>query len=281
MKIVTTKRELSSLISEEKKANKTIGLVPTMGALHQGHLTLVKKCRETCNITVVSIFVNPRQFNNPEDLQTYPRQPEKDLQMLESVGVDYVFMPSVEDIYDNIESEKDFHLGALAKVMEGVHRPGHFEGVVQIVTRLFDIVQPTQAFFGEKDFQQLAIIQYVVKEYNYPIEIVPVAIVRESNGLALSSRNQRLSAQELHVAPTIYQTLQKSKEMKEAGSSLQDVKAYVVNTLNAIAEFEVEYFEIADSTTLQPLNTWNESKHPIGCIACYCGAVRLIDNIKY
>lgn len=281
MKTIKSKKELSSIIAEEKKNKKRIGLVPTMGALHEGHLTLVRRAKDITDCIVVSIFVNPRQFNNQQDLATYPRTIENDLLLLEQEGVQYVFLPEDDDIYDDIENERSFDFGMLDKVMEGTQRPGHFEGVAQIVSRLFDIVQPDCAFFGEKDFQQLAIIRKMVKDYDYPVRIIPVPIVREPSGLALSSRNQRLTEEQKTEASQIFKTLKQAKKNKRNGASIPETKDYVVQTLNRVPSLEVEYFAIVDAETLQEVNNWEEASECIGCIACYCGSVRLIDNIFF
>lgn len=283
MEIIRTKKEMHRKVEQLRLERKKIALVPTMGALHQGHITLVNQAVSSCDITVVSLFVNPRQFNNPTDLKSYPRKPEEDAKLLQEAGVDFLFMPFVEDIYDDMEDERVFDFGQLDKVMEGTHRPGHFEGVAQIVSRLFDIITPHKAFFGEKDFQQLAIIKKMVQDYNFPLEIVPVPIVRAESGLALSSRNQLLTNDQLEIAPLIYSTLVKSAELHHVNSQLTpyEITSFVVYSLNSIVPFEVEYFEIVDSTTLKKIEKWEDSKQPIGCIACYCGKIRLIDNYKY
>lgn len=265
-----------------RQQGRIIGLVPTMGALHEGHLTLVRRAKGDGTTTVVSIFVNPRQFNNPQDLATYPRSEEDDTRLLETEGVDYVFMPSTEDLYDDIEGERKFDFGLLDKVMEGKYRPGHFEGVAQVVSRFFDIIEPHRAYFGEKDFQQLTIIQHMVKMCNFSTEIIPVAIVREPSGLALSSRNRLISEEKLLYAPTIYKILQESKKMwHETSLSPHEVEQFVINSLNNTPYLRVEYFEIVDASSLQQIKNKTESSNPVGCVACFCGEVRLIDNIKY
>lgn len=283
MDIIRTKKEMHAQMKAARAQGKSIALVPTMGALHEGHLTLVRQAVASCDVTVVSLFVNPRQFNNPDDLKSYPRKPEEDAKLLEREGVNYLYMPIVEDIYDDTEGERKFDFGMLDKVMEGTHRPGHFEGVAQVVSRLFDIAIPHKAFFGEKDFQQLAIIKKMVKDYSFPLEIVPVPIVRAESGLALSSRNQLLSAEELRIAPYIHATLiesDKHRQEKKLKTPSEAVN-FVINKLNAQPPLRVEYFEIVDSATLKQIDNWEESQYPIGCIACYCGEVRLIDNHKY
>ena len=281
MIVISSKKELQALLERERESRKTIGLVPTMGALHDGHLSLVKQAIARYDVCVVSIFVNPRQFNNPNDLETYPRQPEKDVALLDSVGCHYVFMPSVEEIYDGSGVERTFDFGAIGRVMEGVQRPGHFEGVALIVSKLFELVSPDGAFFGEKDFQQIAIVRSMVEQCGFKLSIIAVPIVREESGLALSSRNQRLTQETRPSAPRIYQTLRASLEQKEKGMTPNEVIAWVTEELNGIPHLEVEYYAIVVGNSLQPLEAWEDSEDPVGCIACYCGDVRLIDNIHY
>lgn len=279
MRVVTTIADLRNEINSAKEAGKNIGFVPTMGALHNGHIQLVKRCVAENEFSVVSIFVNPTQFNDKNDLIKYPRTLEADCKLLEETGCNLIFAPSVEEIYPE-EDTRQFDFGQLDKVMEGQFRPGHFNGVAQVVSRLFDAVTPDNAYFGEKDFQQLAIIRQMVKMLNYPIQIHPCPIVREGSGLALSSRNARLSADQLAAAPVIYETLLQSKEWKKT-MSVEAVKAKVIDTLNADSHFRVEYFDIVDGLTLQSLCDWSESDYIVGCIAVFCGEVRLIDNIVY
>lgn len=279
MRVVTTIADLRNEINSAKEAGKKIGFVPTMGALHNGHIQLVKRCVAENEYSVVSIFVNPTQFNDKNDLIKYPRTLEADCKLLEETGCNLIFAPSVEEVYPE-EDTRQFDFGQLDKVMEGSFRPGHFNGVAQVVSRLFDAVTPDNAYFGEKDFQQLAIIRQMVKMLNYPIVINPCPIVREESGLALSSRNARLSADQLAVAPAIYQTLLQSKEWKQT-MPLNEVKTKVIDTLNANSHFRVEYFDIVDGLTLQSLNEWSDSDYIVGCIAVFCGEVRLIDNIVY
>lgn len=278
---VRSKKELQALLECEREAGKTIALVPTMGALHQGHLSLVAQAVGRYDICVVSLFVNPTQFNNPQDLATYPRQPEQDAALLEEAGCHYLFMPTEKEMYPEGEEPKHFTFGALETVMEGVHRPGHFQGVALIVSKLFDLVVPDTAFFGEKDFQQIAIIRSMVEQAGYKINIIPVPIVREESGLALSSRNQRLTSETRPSAPKIYQTLQESKALRQGGKSPQEVILWVTEQLNQTPHLQVEYYEIVDAITLQPIKEWSSTPDAVGCIACYCGDVRLIDNIHY
>lgn len=281
MKVAGTVAELKRLISSFKEEGKTIGLVPTMGALHQGHLSLVERAVKENDATVVSIFVNPTQFNNPADLATYPRTEENDLALLEKAGVDVAFVPSVEEVYPE-KDDRVFDLGQVAEVMEGPMRPGHFNGVAQIVSRLFEWAQPDRAYFGEKDYQQIAVIRRLVEIMNASVIIVDCPINREPNGLARSSRNVRLTAEQLQIAPTIYATLRESKKWKEDGLSPAQVIEKVTSTLNGVPQLQVEYYQIVDSKTLQPVDNWPDGGNfAVGCITVYCGEVRLIDNIKY
>jgi pantoate--beta-alanine ligase len=279
MKIVQTISELQSLLSAYRENSQCIGLVPTMGALHDGHLQLVTRCVRENAATVVSVFVNPTQFNDPGDLEKYPRTPEADAALLEKAGCTYLFMPQVSEMYPEPDT-RQFHFGMLEQVMEGPFRPGHFNGVAQIVSKLFDAVRPDKAYFGEKDFQQLAIIQQMVVDEKYPIEIVPCPIVRESDGLAMSSRNQRLSPTEREKAPLIAELLHKSRTFVPI-RSISETQAFVCEGLAADSTFRIEYFEIVDGRTLQPVTDWEDSEYIVGCIAVYCGPVRLIDNIVY
>lgn len=286
MQILTTKKDLQQAVERCKEEGKTIGLVPTMGALHQGHASLVRRAVEDNDICVVSVFVNPTQFNNKEDLAKYPRNIERDAALLSSIGAHYVFAPTPEEMYsaEEMNTTFAFDFAGLDKVMEGKMRPGHFNGVVQVVSRLFYLVQPDKAYFGEKDFQQLAIIHHMVERSSMAgtfgdLQIIDCPIVREDSGLALSSRNERLSAAEKETALGISKTLFASLEWaKEAGATVASVQQRVMDTINAIEGLEVEYYEIVDQTTLLPTDTFD---HAIGCVTVYCGPVRLIDNIKY
>ncbi|MGL5226998.1 MAG: pantoate--beta-alanine ligase [Bacteroidales bacterium] len=279
MRVVTTVADLRKAINQAREEGKKIGFVPTMGALHNGHIQLVKRCVAENEFAVVSVFVNPTQFNDKNDLLKYPRTLEADCKLLEEAGCNLVFAPTVDEVYPE-EDTRLFDFGQLDKVMEGEFRPGHFNGVAQVVSKLFDMVTPDNAYFGEKDFQQLAIIRQMVKQLNSPVEIHPCPIVREESGLAMSSRNTRLTPEQLAEAPKIYQTLLASKAMKET-KSVSEVKAWVINELNKNEFFRVEYFDIVDGLTLQSLNNWSESGYAVGCIAVFCGEVRLIDNIIY
>lgn len=284
MQIITTKKELQAAVQACKSANKTIGLVPTMGALHEGHASLVHRAVSENDVCIVSVFVNPTQFNNKEDLAKYPRNIERDAELLSSIGTHFVFAPTPEEMYSSEEMNTtfEFDFAGLDKVMEGKMRPGHFNGVVQVVSRLFYLAQPDKAYFGEKDFQQLAIIHHMVEHSSMAgtfgnLQIIDCPIVREASGLALSSRNERLSASEKQTALAISRTLFESlKWAKDA--TVAEIQQRVIDTINAVPGLEVEYYEIVDQTTLLPTDTFH---HAIGCVTVYCGPVRLIDNIKY
>ena len=279
MQFFNTKKELLAVLEIYRNEGKVIGFVPTMGALHEGHLSLVKDSKKNSDITVVSIFVNPTQFNDPEDLKRYPRTLEKDLDLLKSVNCDLVFAPSVEEIYPEPDTRK-FDFGYLESIMEGAKRPGHFNGVGQVVSRLFDIVQPHKAFFGMKDFQQVAIIKNMVKQLNYSVEIISCPIVREENGLAKSSRNTLLEENYKKNAPHIYATLKKActcvPKMK-----VVELKKWIIDEINSNPFLKVEYVEIVDDTTLKIINDWSESENKVACVAVYAGKIRLIDNIVF
>ena len=279
MKIVSSIKDLKNFLALEREKGKKVGLVPTMGALHAGHISLVKRCVAENDICVVSDFVNPTQFNDKHDLETYPRTLDADCALLEPVGCDYVFAPSVAEMYPEPDT-RVFNLGPVAEVMEGPRRPGHFNGVAQVVSKLFYIVEPDNAYFGEKDFQQIAVIREMVRQLNLPVHIVECPIQREAAGLALSSRNTRLTPEQRQKAPVIARTLKESTTFVPA-KSVQEVIDYVVNTINQVPEMEVEYFEIVDGNTMQPIQNWSDTTYPVGCITVYCGEVRLIDNIKY
>ena len=270
--------ETTHYLENQKKAGKTIGFVPTMGALHDGHLELMRRAKSENNILAVSIFVNPIQFNNPDDLKKYPRDIEKDSKLLESVGCNVLFVPDVNEMYPE-EVNKTYDFGLLENVMEGAFRSGHFNGVAVVVKKLFEIILPDRAYFGEKDFQQLAIIQKLVEIENLPVKIVPCPIVRESDGLAMSSRNERLTKAERNLAPFIYKTLNSVKE-KASSMTVDEVKLMVENMFRDQPEFTLEYFEIADAVNLQPVGNWRETQGIVAFIAAFLGNVRLIDNIR-
>lgn len=271
---------IKSLKQELEKYNsKNVGFVPTMGALHDGHISLVKRSVEENDVTVVSVFVNPTQFNDKADLERYPRTEEADKKLLEAAGCDIVFMPQVEEMYPE-EDTRVFNFGSIETVMEGKYRPGHFNGVAQIVSKLFYAVEPTRSYFGEKDFQQVAIIGDMVKQLNIPVEIIACPIIREESGLARSSRNELLSAEERKKAALISQVLSKSvnfaKEM-----SVEEVKNWVNDQFKSDDTFKMDYYDIVDGNSLQSVSSWDESDYIVGCIAIYCGKIRLIDNIHY
>lgn len=279
MQVIEKKQELIDLVKNFKEEGKKIGLVPTMGALHEGHISLVERCVKENDICIASIFVNPTQFNNKKDLETYPRDLKKDANKLTNAKCDYVFAPSVEEIYP----EKDtriFDFGYLDTVMEGSNRPGHFNGVGQIVSKLFEIVQPNRAYFGMKDFQQVAVINKLVEIIKSDVEIVKCPIIREVDGLAKSSRNLLLTTEHRKNAPHIYATL--TKALKFASEkSVPEIKEWVVNEINNNPFLEVEYFEIIDDTELTPVTDWNNNEGIVGCITVQAGNVRLIDNITF
>ncbi len=284
MQIIATKLELMNQMAACVRQGKTIGFVPTMGALHAGHASLVKQACAENAVCVVSVFVNPTQFNNKEDLLKYPRNIKKDAELLADLGVDFVFAPTPEEMYSQEEMQQEFafDFAGLDQVMEGKMRPGHFNGVVQVVSRLFDLVQPTRAYFGEKDFQQLAIIHHMVERSSLSerytgLKIVDCPIVRENSGLAMSSRNERLSEQEKQIAVAISKTLFDSLQWAKT-ASVKEVQQRVIDTINNVDGLEVEYYEIIDKNTLQPTDCWDNA---VGCVTVYCGPVRLIDNIRY
>ena len=279
MKVIHTISSLRRRLDDERNAKKSIGLVPTMGALHAGHIALVNRCVAENDICVVSIFVNPTQFNDKNDLLKYPRTLKTDCELLKSTGCSIVFAPEVNEIYPEPDT-RVFYFGNLEQVMEGTFRPGHFNGVAQIVSKLFDIVQPDKAYFGEKDFQQLAIIREMTKRLQLNTIIVPCPIVREKDGLAMSSRNTRLNVIERESAAKISETLIKSRSF--AGRiPISELKRQIMQTIDEIPVLRTEYFEIVDGNTLQPVSDWEDSDYIVGCIAVFCGEIRLIDNINY
>lgn len=273
--------ELQNKLFEDRKNGKSVGLVPTMGALHEGHASLVKKSVKDNDVTVVSVFVNPTQFNDPKDLSSYPRDIEADCKLLEEVGADYVLTPSVEEMYPTPDT-RHFEFPPISTVMEGAHRPGHFNGVCQVVSRLFYITRPDKAYFGEKDWQQIAVVKAMVRSLNLNVKIVECPIIRDTDGLARSSRNALLSADEREIAPNIFKALKESIEYSKK-HNINETHDYVVEKINSVNDLEVEYFEIVDGNTLQKVSDWNDSDYIVGCITVYCGKrpVRLIDHIKY
>lgn len=277
MKVIRSVKELTETVDRLRRQNKTIGLVPTMGALHEGHKSLMDRARRENDVVVASVFVNPTQFNNPTDLSTYPRTEEADCRLMTDAGVDIAFIPTVEEIYPEPDT-RVFDLGPVAEVMEGPMRPGHFNGVAQIVSKLFAMTRPTRAYFGEKDFQQIAVIRRMVELEGFDLEIVDCPIRRHPNGLAMSSRNVRLTPEQRAVAPEIHRILAESVSLAPS-MSVEEVKRHVVEQINAVPFMRVEYYEIVHPLTMQPVGDW--SANPVGCITVYCGDVRLIDNIKY
>lgn len=275
MLVITTVNELVEKASAAKGAGKSIGLVPTMGALHDGHLSLIRRAREENNIVFVSIFVNPVQFNNQDDLVKYPRTLDRDLELIGDLA-DFVFAPSVEEVFPTPPSE-EYHFGPVEEVMEGAARPGHFNGVGVIVGRLLRWVNPDKAYFGEKDYQQIAVIRELKRQIGVPAEIVCCPIVREANGLAMSSRNRRLSPHEFETAAQIHRILEDSKLLPD----VPEIKRFVEMEIARVQEFKLDYFEVADDQTLQTVHSMNDAAGIMGFITVYVGEVRLIDNIRY
>ena len=273
--------ELQNALFEARKAGKKIGLVPTMGALHEGHASLVRRSVKENDLTVVSVFVNPTQFNDKNDLKNYPRTLEADCKLLEQCGADFVFAPEVEEMYPTPDT-RSFEYPPVSTVMEGAHRPGHFNGVCQVVSRLFYIVRPDNAYFGEKDWQQIAVIKAMVRHLQLDVQIVECPIVRDDDGLARSSRNTLLAPNERAIAPTIYKVLKESVDYAKK-HSLKETHQFVVESINAVDGLDVEYFSIVDGDILQDVADWNDSPYIVGCITVYCGKtpIRLIDHIKY
>ncbi len=279
MQVVKRISELRALLGGVRSEGKTIGFVPTMGALHAGHISLVEKAGQCTDFVVVSIFVNPTQFNDKEDLKRYPRDINKDLTLLRATACQLVFAPEVEEIYP-VPDTRRFNFGMLEEVMEGKHRPGHFNGVAQVVSKLFEIIQPDKAFFGLKDFQQLVIIKSLVKQLILPIEIVPCEIIREADGLAMSSRNLLLNTEQrrnaVHISQTLFEATNKTREM-----SVKELGEWVIARINENEYLKTEYFEIVDDETLHPVDSWDEPVNKVGCIAVHCDKIRLIDNIVF
>lgn len=281
MKIFDNIVDLQNELFYLRKANKKIGLVPTMGALHQGHASLIKQCVADNDITIVSVFLNPTQFNDPKDLERYPRTFEEDCKILNEVGADIVFAPTPKEMYPTPDN-RHFEFPPTSTVMEGAKRPGHFNGVCQVVSRLFYITKPHNAYFGEKDWQQICVIKQLVKYLNLDINIIECPIIREESGLAMSSRNALLTSEERAIAANIYHILKESVAKKDS-LSVDELQQEVINSINAIDQLEVEYFEIVDGNTLETVHSWDDSPYIVGCITVYCGAtpIRLIDHIKY
>jgi pantoate--beta-alanine ligase len=283
MKIIKKIVDLQNELFDIRKEGKSVGLVPTMGALHEGHASLVKRSVKENDVTVVSVFLNPTQFNDQGDLDRYPRTLEADCKLLDACGADYCFAPSVEEMYP-VADNRHFEFPPVSTVMEGAKRPGHFNGVCQVVSRLFYIVRPDRAYFGEKDWQQIAVVKQLVKFIGMQdkLQIVECEIIRDEDGLAKSSRNTLLADDERKIAPNIYKALKESVVFaKENG--VKETHDKVVSDINAVEGLEVEYFEIVDGNTLQAVSDWNDSDYVVGCITVYCGKtpIRLIDHIKY
>jgi pantoate--beta-alanine ligase len=271
--------EINNYLEAIRSKKMVIGFVPTMGALHEGHLELIRKCKKECDITVCSIFVNPLQFNNPDDFKHYPISFENDTQMLNGAGCDLLFHPSVKEMYpDKITTTYNF--GVLDHVMEAEFRPGHFNGVAIVVKRLFDIIKPARAYFGEKDYQQLLVIKQLVSKYTLGIDIIPCPIIREPDGLAMSSRNRRLSAEERAIAPAIYGILRASTG-KANVMPPAELKAWVAEQFSHYDQLKPEYYELSDAQNLTPISKWAKGQEVIACVACFLGSVRLIDNIRF
>ncbi|MDI9339248.1 MAG: pantoate--beta-alanine ligase [Sediminibacterium sp.] len=280
MKVFTKRHEIEAFLNEQRSQGMEIGFVPTMGALHEGHLSLIAYALQQTDISVCSIFVNPTQFNDKADLERYPRMPEKDLAMLAEAGCQVVFLPEVEEIYPEPDSRR-FSFGLLDEVLEGARRPGHFNGVAQVVSIFFDIVKPDRAFFGSKDYQQVMVIKELVRQLQLDIEIVSCPILREADGLAMSSRNMLLTGAERKAATLIPDVLAMSRQMKVKGASIRVIRQSVMNILAKDPLYKLDYFEICDGETLKAMDTWDDAAKPVALIACFVGKIRLIDNLVY
>lgn len=279
MQVINTITQLQDYLQKERAEGKSIGLVPTMGALHEGHASLVRRSVAENDVTVVSIFLNPTQFNDPKDLERYPRTLENDCAILEQCGAQIAFAPSVSEIYPEPDTRL-FSYPPTDSVMEGARRPGHFNGVCQIVSKLFQMTDPDRAYFGEKDYQQIAVIRRMVEDQKFKVDIIACPVIREVDGLAMSSRNTLLSLEEKEIAPNIYRILQESKTL---GLSIEETQKWVVSQINAIEGLEVEYYSIVDGDTLAEISDWSQASSVVGCITVYCGKtpIRLIDHIRY
>ena len=279
MQVIKSIAELQACLANERSNGNSIGLVPTMGALHEGHASLVRRSVSENDVTVVSVFLNPTQFNDPKDLERYPRTLDSDCELLEACGAQVVFAPSVGEMYPEPDT-RTFSYPPTDSVMEGERRPGHFNGVCQIVSKLFAITLPDRSYFGEKDYQQIAVIRRMVADLGFKVEVIACPVIREEDGLAMSSRNTLLSVEEKALAPNIYRVL---KESKSQGLGLKDTEKWVVGQINAIDGLDVEYFSIVDGNTLESIANWDDAGSVVGCITVYCGKtpIRLIDHIRY
>lgn len=279
MQVIKSIAELQACLANERSNGNSIGLVPTMGALHEGHASLVRRSVSENDVTVVSVFLNPTQFNDPKDLERYPRTLDSDCELLEACGAQVVFAPSVGEMYPEPDT-RTFSYPPTDSVMEGERRPGHFNGVCQIVSKLFAITLPDRSYFGEKDYQQIAVIRRMVADLGFKVEVIACPVIREEDGLAMSSRNTLLSVEEKALAPNIYRVL---KESKSQGLGLKDTEKWVIGQINAIDGLDVEYFSIVDGNTLESIANWDDACSVVGCITVYCGKtpIRLIDHIRY
>ena len=278
MLIFSTVAELRAYVEAARSAGRRLGLVPTMGALHDGHLQLVRAAANDCDVVIASIFVNPTQFNNPDDFRLYPRLPEADADLLRTAGCTALFLPAVEEMYPQPAVLK-FNFGALESVMEGAHRPGHFNGVATVVSKLFHLARPHRAYFGQKDWQQVAVVKQLVADLSFDLEIVAYPTIREEDGLAMSSRNRRLTPEERAVAPQLYQALAQAAAQVRQGVPPAQVQAEALAALAREPRFTPEYFEVADAHTLQPLAAYAPDRAVVLCLAVHLGTVRLIDNV--
>jgi len=280
MKQLSTLREMERFITPLTEKGTSIGFVPTMGALHEGHLSLIRRAKAENQLTLCSVFVNPIQFNNPEDLDKYPRTLSTDVKMLEKAGCDVLFSPLAEEMYPQGTTESlELDWGMLDKVMEGKFRPGHFKGVAIVVKKLFSLTHPTRAYFGKKDYQQLAVIRSMVEQLRLPVAIIPCNTVREPDGLAMSSRNMRLSIAERQVAPVIYEVLYRVRE-KAGKMPVKELREWAIRKIQEHPSIRVEYFEIGDKETLMPLENWSLKSRAVAFTAVFLGDVRLIDNLE-
>jgi len=279
MEVISTINQLRERLAQHRKERHSIGFVPTMGALHEGHASLVRRSVRENDVTVVSIFLNPTQFNDPKDLERYPRTLDADCQLLEQCSADIAFAPTVKEIYPEPDT-RQFSYPPTDSVMEGAMRPGHFNGVCQIVSKLFSYVEPDRAYFGEKDYQQIAVIRRMVDDLGFKLQIVPCPVVRQSDGLALSSRNALLTSEERIIAANIYRIMNESRTL---GFTVQKTHDYVVDEVNSIPGLKVQYFSIVDGNSLADVTSWDDASSIVGCITVFCGTkpIRLIDHIRY